>query len=406
MRLFPLPSYTPRGPLFLTLSFPSPRRWFPLVGGSGSGRLRLSLLFKPLALDLAPSLREWSVGTLQIVEASLKGLDEPNFAGRLVMKAEQGESASVNAMQRQTEKGEPALRDLVPPTLVLNGSLTSGSRADDAISFDLSSTPASLPVLSRIAPIKVSVQGVAAGLKHQRPALASGLLHVSDVQKGETVELTVRMSRCALAFPCGFSLLDRSLTPRLARRGKEDFLPRPVPLPKVKGKDQEDGDGDGHANDTPAPDDDDETVSGNSDSDNNDADAAPIILTLRVRFVPGLSSRHANLVLSASSSARAAYHLYLHRRDYESQLRAADGGEDAAVAEPAPGDEWETATDAGGSGGAAAEIQPRRDGTRARKGGSLRWVRHNAKVLTRKVKKARAHQLNEPAPETEIQASL
>jgi len=33
-------------------------------------------------------------------------------------------------------------------------------------------------------------------------------------------------------------------------------------------------------------------------------------------------------------------------------------------------------------------------------------VRHNAKVLTRKVKKARAHQLTEPKPETEIQASL
>ena len=68
--------------------------------------------------------------------------------------------------------------------------------ADDAISFDLSSKPASIPVLSRIAPIKVSVQGVAAGLKHSRPALASGLIHVSDVRSGETVDITVRLSRC------------------------------------------------------------------------------------------------------------------------------------------------------------------------------------------------------------------
>ncbi|GAA5895479.1 hypothetical protein JCM8208_005245 [Rhodotorula glutinis] len=319
-------------------------KWFPLLGGSGAGRIRLSLLFKPLALDLAPSLREWSVGTVQIVEASLEGLGERNFAGRLSLKPDEGQSASVNAVQRQGED-------------------------DDAISFDLSSKPASIPVLSRIAPIKVSVQGVAAGLKHSRPALASGLIHVSDVRSGETVDITVKLSR-----------------------DKKAVLPEPGPLPSLKGKvDDSPPSSPSHTDSPPhAP---------PRPEDDDDGDA-PIILTLRARFIPGLSSLHADVVLSASSSARAAYQLYLHRRDYEAQLRA-------SADEHAPdGDDWETATDAGGEGGAAVEIEPKRDGTRSRKGGSLRWIRHNAKVLTRKVKKARAHQLSEPEPETEIQASL
>ncbi|KPV73131.1 uncharacterized protein RHOBADRAFT_55353 [Rhodotorula graminis WP1] len=325
-------------------------KWFPLLGGSGAGRIRLSLLFKPLALDLAPSLREWSVGTVQIVEASLEGLGERNFAGRLSLKPDEGQVASVNAVQRQGED-------------------------DDAISFDLSSKPASIPVLSRIAPIKVSVQGVAAGLKHSRPALARGLIHVSDVRSGETVDITVRLSR-----------------------DKKAVLPEPGPLPSLKGKVRDDDDLSSSRSpaDSPRP-----------PPSHRDDDNPPIILTLRARFVPGLSSLHGDVVLSASSSARAAYQLYLHRRDYEAQLRASAEHAGASSDEHAPdGEEWETATDAGGEGGAAGEIVPQRDGTRSRKGGSFRWVRHNAKVLARKVKKARAHQLNEPKPETEIQASL
>ncbi|GAA5842898.1 hypothetical protein JCM9279_004022 [Rhodotorula babjevae] len=327
-------------------------KWFPLLGGSGAGRIRLSLLFKPLALDLAPSLREWSVGTVQIVEATLKGLGERNFAGRLSLKPDEGQSASVNAVQRQGED-------------------------DDAISFDLSSKPASIPVLSRIAPIKVSVQGVAAGLKHSRPALASGLIHVSDVRSGETVEITVRLSR-----------------------NKKAVLPEPGPLPSLKGEVKDDADSPSSSPPADSP----PQPPRHHDGEDDDA---PIILTLRARFIPGLSSLHADVVLSASSSARAAYQLYLHRRDYEAQLRASAEHGGAASDERAPdAEDWETATDAGGDGGAATEIEPRRDGTRSRKGGSLRWVRHNAKVLTRKIKKARAHQLAEPKPETEIQASL
>ncbi|BGP51938.1 hypothetical protein JCM10450v2_007898 [Rhodotorula kratochvilovae] len=334
-------------------------KWFPIQGGSGSGQLRISILWKPLALNLSPNIREWSVGTIQIVEASLSGLRERNFAGRLVVRAQEGEKAVINAVQRQ-------LGDEEDP-------------AEDAITFDLSKTPVFLPVLSRIAPLEVVVQGVAAtGLKNTKRALASGVFHVSDVRRGELREVTVRMTRERLT-----------------------VLPDPGPLPSLKRKE---GDSSGGEHFVDAPSAPPTRASDNGVQDDTPSDA-PVILTLSTRFVPGLSSLHANLVLSAFSSARAAYQLYLNRRDYEAQQRA-DAGAGEAEGRGGVDAEWETATDAGGPGGSADEIEPKRDGTRARKGGSLRWVRHNAKLLTRKVKKARQHKLSEPAPETEIQASL
>ncbi|GAA5822275.1 hypothetical protein JCM3770_002512 [Rhodotorula araucariae] len=333
-------------------------RWFPIQGGSGSGRLRVSLLWKPLAIDLSPNIREWSVGTIQIVEASLSGLRERDFAGRLVIRAQEGEKAVVNAVRQRAARDDGA----------------------DAITFDLSSTDVFLPVLSRIAPLEVIVQGVTAtGVRHARRPLASGVFHVSDVQRGEPREVVVQLSRQRL-----------------------EVLPDPGPLPVLKRK-EGDASGDDFVDAPSVP------LRGGADvapqAQKGLPDEAPIVLTLRTRFIPGLSSLHANLVFSASSSARAAYQLHLNRRDYEAQqqdranvgIGAEHGGADA---------DWETATDAGGPGGSADEIEPRRDGTRARKGGSLRWVRHNAKLLTRKVKKARQHKLSEPAPETEVQASL
>lgn len=214
----------------------------------------------------------------------------------------------------------------------------------------------------------------------------------------------------------------------LAGREQHDVLPDLGPLPSLLG--EQDGDDDEHAIEHHRVDDifvDAREVSpslvhdGTKNSESSST--PPIVLTLRARWHPGLSSAHANLVLSASSSARAAYQLYLHRRDYEAQLRREGRGEDtdgpdsddegesgkADLGEERGGvdADWEN-TDQNGeqSGQGMDEIEGQRDGTRKRKGGSLRWVRHNAKVFGRRLKKKREHGTGDIAPETEIQAAL
>lgn len=80
------------------------------------------MLFKPLAIhvhrseygrcsqpsaqmlileSLPQGLREWSVGTLQVVSASVIGLGERNFTGVLRLKIDGGRSATRSVVDRQ-----------------------------------------------------------------------------------------------------------------------------------------------------------------------------------------------------------------------------------------------------------------------------------------------------------------
>ncbi|KAI5291601.1 hypothetical protein KEM54_003046 [Ascosphaera aggregata] len=46
-------------------------RWYPLDGGIGFGRIRISILFRSVDLKLAPSLLGWDVGTFQICSSRI-----------------------------------------------------------------------------------------------------------------------------------------------------------------------------------------------------------------------------------------------------------------------------------------------------------------------------------------------
>lgn len=140
-----------------------------------------------------------------------------------------------------------------------------------------------------------------------------------------------------------------------------------------------------------------------------------LVLRLSARWRPGMSSTHADLVLSEGSSARAAYEVYLHKRDHEASLaaeRSADeprsteeenGRGDAAASEPADGAGWEDELDERGQ---VDEIVDKKDGTRMRKGGTLRWLKHGARVAGRRIQGIKHHRLGELQPETEMQSAL
>lgn len=137
------------------------------------------------------------------------------------------------------------------------------------------------------------------------------------------------------------------------------------------------------------------------------------VLNLNLRWRPGMSTTHSTVVLSASSAARTAYQLYLYKHDTEAQSRREKRGERqrSGGAEATDDDAKSVNTSAGWSSESeddvgAEEIEEKKDGTRTRKGGTIRWIKHGAKVAQKKFKKTKDHGLTDPAPDTELQAAL
>ncbi|GAA5880035.1 hypothetical protein JCM3774_004543 [Rhodotorula dairenensis] len=335
-------------------------KWFPISGGAGGGRMRLSLLFKPLAMYLHPSLREWSIGALQIVSASLAGFGERNFTGALRINIEDGASGTRPLVDHQNSVDD-----------------------DGKLTFDFSTSgPLVLPVLSRTTPVRVSLIGVgASGVKSSRKAVAEGVFTLNQVTRDPA---------------------DNVITIELDRNGPPP-LPSPYPLPQLQIDDES-------PSDDASP-----SIAGHQCPNGvRDGDTGKLVLTLHARWRPGMSTTHADLVMATSSSARAAYELYLYKKDRgetsPAKQRQDSTGEEGEAAD-ASVDSWEDDDDE--EGGAAAdhcgqvdEIEDKKDGTRTRKGGTLRWIKHGAKVAKGRIKGIRQHQLSEMAPETELQAAL
>lgn len=135
-----------------------------------------------------------------------------------------------------------------------------------------------------------------------------------------------------------------------------------------------------------------------------------------------MSTTHADLVMATSSSARAAYELYLYKKDrgestLAKQPRIATTSESRTTSDGDHGGEtsldWEDDDnddddndDGPGEEGQVEEIEDKKDGTRTRKGGTFRWIKHGAKVAKSRLQGIRHHQLSEMAPETELQSAL
>ncbi|GAA5938033.1 hypothetical protein JCM1841_000213 [Sporobolomyces salmonicolor] len=349
-------------------------KWYRLEGGAGNGRIRISLLFKPLAIDLPPGLREWSVGSLEVLDAKVTGVFE-GIAARLAFKVEKGASKKTHVVDTRSSEV---------------------SSTSTALHFDLHANPLILPVLSRVAPVQIQLQSVHS-LKRNVP-FAQGVFWISAVWRGEPTTVTVELSDHAqLRFPSPHPLPQLKATPL---SGEEPSRPASSTGSRAR------------AEGPPSP-----------------RPAAPsrptLVLTLRWR--PGFSPAHSRLVFDTSSAARASYQLWLHMRDHEAAQRRETREENGQDHE---GDEegWEEEEDEEDEEAdeGVDEFGENKDGKRARKGGTWRWMAHSAKVgfsadvspralfiaslvwqvATHKIRSARQHHLQEPEPETELQSAL
>ena len=59
--------------------------WRPILGGIGNGRARVSVLLKPLDIDIPISLRGWNIGTVLIDEIVAEGIAS-DFEGSILIK--------------------------------------------------------------------------------------------------------------------------------------------------------------------------------------------------------------------------------------------------------------------------------------------------------------------------------
>lgn len=55
-------------------------RWYPLDGGIGFGRIRISLLFRSIETRLPPHMLGWDVGTFQFLSDRIVATDYPHHA--------------------------------------------------------------------------------------------------------------------------------------------------------------------------------------------------------------------------------------------------------------------------------------------------------------------------------------
>lgn len=270
----------------------------------------------------------------------------------------------------------------------------------DALNFDFSTSgPLVLPVLSRTTPVRITLVGFgASSVKSSRKAVAEGVFTLNQVTRDPTdnvitVELDRYVPHPRFALSIWLTLRGR------ARRNGPPPLPCPYPLPQLQIDDE-------------APPDDTTTPPQNASRDGAaSSNTEKLVLTLHARWRPGMSTTHADLVMATSSSARAAYELYLYKKDrgestLAKQPRIASTSE--TTSDDYGGDtslDWED-DDEEGEEGQVEEIENRKDGTRTRKGGTFRWIKHGAKVAKGRLQGIRQHQLSEMAPETELQSAL
>lgn len=97
----------------------------------------------------------------------------------------------VSAVDRQDASGSST-----PWAAFSSQSNSPRSTGSDALTFDFSSGPVVLPVLSRIAPVRVSLYGAAlTGARSHQKAFAKGVFVVNEVTRGEQHELRLSLSR-------------------------------------------------------------------------------------------------------------------------------------------------------------------------------------------------------------------
>ncbi|KAI0193592.1 hypothetical protein EV127DRAFT_384606 [Xylaria flabelliformis] len=81
-------------------------RWYPLDGGIGYGRVRISLLFRSVELKLPPPQLGWDVGTFEFLSDNLNSTFAGNDKGKIKLRMRTGgSSATVKRDQCTAEEG-------------------------------------------------------------------------------------------------------------------------------------------------------------------------------------------------------------------------------------------------------------------------------------------------------------
>jgi hypothetical protein len=154
-------------------------RWAPIAGGTGHGRLRFSVLFKPLDLILprraallsrlqeAPpliillltALLEWNVGTVEVLAARITGF-KGELGARLSFEVESSGKASASSIIGLNGEHESSGNGFdarsFSSDLLTFLSLFAGEASAREVDFSIDE-PLSIPVFSRSAPMIVKL---------------------------------------------------------------------------------------------------------------------------------------------------------------------------------------------------------------------------------------------------------
>ncbi|SCV74595.1 BQ2448_7624 [Microbotryum intermedium] len=354
-------------------------KWLPLIGGAGHGRLRFSLLFKPLDIVLPKPLLEWSIGCFEIVRAKLTNLSE-EMTARLHVSAE-GQAGSDKT----------------------------------SLFFDLSES-LRVPVLTRVHPLQFRVQSVRT-LRGSED-LWYALLWLNDYAYEGEEEMELHL------YPTHKTCNPHSASLPYQPRYKK----HKVKTPKEQGKIPEPSyallPSTSQSDDSPNR----PTVarSGGSARSMGSGEGSLPILHITLRWKAGMSAYHRDIILGASTATRDSFTLWLHRHDLavkekkhsECDADAASSllsglsnepgwdGSDSSDDEEL-GTEIETMMSRSASG--AVDILKRKlKGSKDGKGATMKWIGSNLKIAGHKVKKSigSSKSVDGPMPETEVVSSF
>ncbi|WWD19525.1 hypothetical protein CI109_103986 [Kwoniella shandongensis] len=176
-------------------------RWFPLVGGLGWGRVRISLLWKPLDMRLPRGILGYDISTLQLRSFSVSSIDflrgsDKGFSVVLRTDSDKYELAAANSIDLEASTPDtPSSRydqdRLVSPSKTrdrASSSASARSQAQDqpAMDWDVSSGKVRLGIMYRHScSLLISFVGKKSGIMKKRKVLGMGVVRLNDLHDGE-----------------------------------------------------------------------------------------------------------------------------------------------------------------------------------------------------------------------------
>jgi hypothetical protein len=175
-------------------------RWFPLVGGLGWGRIRISLLWKPIDIVLPPLVSGYEIATLQITSLTstdLSKLSDRPISIMLETEADKytlnpGENASTNPSDESSSvvhKRQPSGQTGPSTPRSMRSSIGFDLENANELDWEISS-PIGLAVEYRHS-CSLIISFVARGRLKKKKTVALALIRLSDCEDSNDVNRTV-----------------------------------------------------------------------------------------------------------------------------------------------------------------------------------------------------------------------